>query len=127
MSTSCSTLDRFTGTIEYLGTVDVTGELFAVAEDLVARFYPGCKFDFGTWDLAPGQVHPAHIDEQPPHWLARIHVPLTTNPGVIFRMDDGEHHMEVGKAYRMNTLRTHAVENKGETHRVHLVIEVRAA
>lgn len=126
MSISCSTSDRFTGTIECLGEVDATAEPGSVAGELVRRFYPDCRFSYGLWNMEPGQVHPAHIDQQPPEWLARIHVPLKTNAGVVFTMEDGDHHMEVGKAYRVNTLRTHAVANRGNTERVHLVIEVTA-
>jgi hypothetical protein len=116
--------DRFTGTIECLGDVDATENPLIIAGELVRRYYPDCQFSYGLWDLEPGQVHPAHTDQQPPSWLVRIHVPLSTNPGVVFTMEDGDHHMAVGKAYRMNTLRTHAVENRGKTPRVHLVIEV---
>ena len=126
MSTSCSTSDRFAGTIEELGPIDVTEPIEEIARRLVDRFYPGCGFALGAWTMEPGQAHPAHIDQQPPYWLARIHVPLETNKDVVFVMDDGEHRLEVGKAYRMNTLRRHAVENRGATMRVHLVIDVRS-
>lgn len=124
MSTSCSTCDRFAGTIECLGEVDATENPLIIAGELVRRFYPECRFAYGLWTMEPGQIHPAHIDEQPPEWIARIHVPLETNADVIFTMDDGDHRLEVGKAYRVNTLRTHAVANKGATERVHLVVEV---
>jgi hypothetical protein len=124
---------RFVGTIERFAEVDI-GELDPsndesgrpIAEALTARFYPGCSVSgVGFFVMEPGQVHPAHCDEQPPYWVTRVHVPITTNPGVIFTMDDGEHRMEVGKAYRMNTLVTHAVENGGDTSRIHLVFDVR--
>jgi hypothetical protein len=117
---------RFDGSIECLGRVDLTKDHKSIAGDVITAFYPGCAVSgIGVWDMEPGQVHPAHRDEQPPYWIARIHVPLITNPGVVFTMEDGEHRMEVGKAYRMNTLATHAVANHGDTTRVHLVFDIR--
>jgi hypothetical protein len=109
---------RFVGTLERFAQVDVSGLDLSdnesgrpIAEALTARHYPGCSVSgVGYFVLEPGQVH----------------VPVTTNDKVIFTMDDGEHHMEVGKAYRFNTLATHAVANGGKTARVHLVFDVRA-
>jgi hypothetical protein len=125
---------RFVGTIERFAEVDVSGLDLSdnesgrsIAEALTARYYPGCSVSgVGFFVMEPGQVHPAHKDIQPPYWVTRVHVPVTTNDKVIFTMDDGEHHMEVGKAYRFNTLVTHAVVNGGETDRVHLVFDVGA-
>jgi hypothetical protein len=126
---------RFVGTIERFAKVDVSGLDISrdesgrpIAEALTERFYPGCSVSgVGFFVMEPGQVHPAHRDEQPPYWVTRVHVPVTTNDGVIYTMDDGEHRMEVGKAYRMNTLATHAVANHGETNRIHLVFDIRTA
>jgi hypothetical protein len=125
---------RFVGTIERFAEVDVSGLDISdnesgrpIAEALTARFYPGCRVSgVGFFVMEPGQVHPAHKDIQPPYWVTRVHVPVTTNDKVIFTMDDGEHRMEVGKAYRFNTLATHAVVNSGKTARVHLVFDVGA-
>jgi hypothetical protein len=124
---------RFVGTIERFASVDVSELDWSkdengrpIAEVLTSRFYPGCSVSgVGFFLMDPGQVHPAHQDEQPPYWVTRVHVPIQTNDGVVFTMDDGEHRMEVGKAYRMNTLATHAVANHGDTIRVHLVFDVR--
>jgi hypothetical protein len=124
---------RFVGTIERFASVDVSELDWSkdengrqIAEGLTSRFYPGCSVSgVGFFLMDPGQVHPAHQDEQPPYWVTRVHVPIRTNDGVVFTMDDGEHRMEVGKAYRMNTLATHAVANHGDTIRVHLVFDVR--
>jgi hypothetical protein len=133
---------RFTGTIEKLADIDVDdladylserpvsewnrswGGFLPSANAIVEEFYPGCTVpDVGMFVLEPWQVHPAHTDVQPSNWLVRIHIPIITNKGAITIMDDGEHHMEVGKAYRFNTLATHAVYN-GDTYRAHLVFDV---
>ena len=119
-STSCST-----STIEELDDVDITQDLKQTAQSLVDKFYPGCRISGSDhWTLEPGILHPAHTDEQSAEWVARIHIPITTNPHVVFTMEDGPHQMLVGKAYTINTLAPHAVSNGGSTPRVHFVFEV---
>lgn len=70
-----------------------------------------------------GIIHP-HIDAGPsagfPH---KIHVPLFTNPKVEFYVEPNYYHFEVGKAYEVNNRVTHAVQNKGDTSRIHLIFE----
>jgi hypothetical protein len=70
-----------------------------------------------------GIIHP-HIDAGPaagfPH---KIHVPLQTNPQVMFYVEPNFYHFEVGKAYEVNNRVTHAVKNEGDTSRIHLIFE----
>jgi hypothetical protein len=140
---------RFEGTIDELCDVDIAEFVFwlnhvpvalwhrlhevddwdvkfrPLAESLVRVHYPGCKIGgMGLWLVEPGKVHPAHIDLQHEDWLVRIHIPLATNAGCITSMDDGEHRMKIGKAYRFNTLALHAVANNGETRRIHFMFDV---
>lgn len=75
--------------------------------------------------VMPGHFIDPHKDAQAPYWRARIHVPLTTNRRAVMIMDDGEHHMVVGKAYKVNTMATHALANRGETPRIHFMFDVR--
>jgi hypothetical protein len=61
--------------------------------------------------------------------IARIHVPIITNPAVVFRsidLDGGviEHHMPEGEATYLDVRKPHAATNGGTTDRVHLVIDV---
>lgn len=143
--------ERFTGTIEPFAEVDVGalidwlldipvtdwpktadaswqgwGDKFEpIARDLMAQFYPDCTMaGIGMFVLEPGQTHPAHRDVQPTNWITRVHVPIVTNEDATTIMDDGAHYMEVGTAYRFNTLATHAVFNYGSTYRAHLVFDV---
>lgn len=77
--------------------------------------------------LVPGQTYEYHRDPQPPNWITRVHVPLTTNPGCWFmwQPDDGvKVHFEVGNAYSFNTLIPHNFGNDGEAERVHLLFDV---
>lgn len=143
---------RFVGTIESFARVDVSAFVdwlssvpvedwrktadadwdewggrfgYPLADKLTKTYYPGCRVSgIGIFVLEPGQVHPAHKDEQNPSWVTRVHVPLITSDEALIIMDDGEHRMEVGKAYRFNTLATHAVVNLGKTHRAHFVFDI---
>ena len=126
-STSCST------SIEQIADVDVAALLNETDPEkfrplaiyLVEKIYPGCEISgLDLWTLESGILHPAHTDAQGADWVARIHVPIITNPHVVFTMEDGPHQMVVGKAYTINTLAPHAVCNGGMTPRVHFVFEV---
>lgn len=75
--------------------------------------------------VMPGHSIDAHQDAQAEYWKFRVHVPLLTNAKAMTEMEDGKHHLEVGKAYKVNTAAMHAVENKGTTPRVHFMFDVR--
>lgn len=71
--------------------------------------------------VMPGHEITPHVDAQPEHWRARIHVPLTTNDESRFIVGGEHHHMEVGAAYLVNTTVEHSVRNDGSTPRIHLM------
>lgn len=75
--------------------------------------------------VMPGESIPSHIDQQGPNWLFRVHAPLTTNPLAIFWCGGFPYRMEVGKAYKVNTLAEHAIENPGKSARVHFMFDVK--
>lgn len=61
--------------------------------------------------------------------IMRLHIPIITNPNVTFYSWklNGECdtvHMEKGSCWYLDTRKPHAAVNKGETDRVHLVIDV---
>lgn len=64
-----------------------------------------------------------------PGQLARIHVPLITNPRVQFtgwRLSDGSRcllHMPFGEAWALDHTKPHAAINEGAEERIHLVID----
>lgn len=73
---------------------------------------------------APGGVIKPHTDSAPAaQWPHKIHVPITTNPKVAFYIEPNTYHFEVGQAYEVNNLTTHAVRNDGDTTRIHLIFE----
>jgi hypothetical protein len=72
---------------------------------------------------AGGVIHP-HIDANPAaKWPHKIHVPLSTNGGVVSCFGGEEHYFAVGEAVEVNNLGPHWVRNGGDTDRVHLIFE----
>ncbi|MBP1207874.1 quercetin dioxygenase-like cupin family protein [Duganella sp. 1411] len=57
--------------------------------------------------------------------LARLHVPLQTDPAVTFRIDGEEVHFSRGDTWYLNAGRTHAVHNASARSRIHLVLDCR--
>ena len=74
--------------------------------------------------LRPGGVIHPHIDANPAaKWPHKIHVPVTTNLGVVSCFGGGEHHFQQGEAVEVNNLGLHWVRNDGDTDRIHLIFE----
>lgn len=53
----------------------------------------------------------------------RIHVPITTNPGVRFMINGRPYRFEVGHAYEINNQRNHSVMNNGKDDRVTFIFD----
>lgn len=74
--------------------------------------------------MAPGGVIHPHRDENPAaKWPHKIHVPIQTNPDVIFCVDGVAYKFAEGEAVEVNNMGVHAVENRGQTDRIHLIFE----
>jgi hypothetical protein len=74
--------------------------------------------------MAPGGAINPHRDRNPAaKWPHKIHVPLQTNEGVIFHVDDQAYQFAEGEAVEVNNMGLHAVENRGSTDRIHLIFE----
>jgi hypothetical protein len=54
---------------------------------------------------------------------ARLHVPITTNPDVLFFVNGHSLRMGVGETWYVNFGLPHRVANRGQSDRVHLVID----
>lgn len=102
----------------------------AMVAPLVAElleWFPGAKAtNLLLTVIMPGHGIPTHTDTQPDHWVCRVHAPLTTNDVSRFVVGGKSHHMEVGKAYLVNTEPPHGVANDGDTPRVHFMFDVHA-
>ena len=59
------------------------------------------------------------------HWFSRvrIHVPVTTNPAVVFHCGSERLHMGAGECWIFDSWRRHRVVNGGFETRIHLVID----
>lgn len=74
--------------------------------------------------MPPGGVIHPHIDANPAaKWPHKIHVPLTTNPGVVSFFGNAECHFAAGEAVEVDNLGPHWVKNDGATDRIHLIFE----
>ena len=60
------------------------------------------------------------------HWYSRVrvHVPITTNPDVLFYCGDEKIHMQAGECWIFDSWRRHKVVNSSCEDRVHLVIDM---
>lgn len=74
--------------------------------------------------LAAGADVPIHIDVHY-HWRThrRLHIPVITNPNVLFTCNDETVHMEPGECWLFDSFSLHKVQNKGTERRVHLVLD----
>jgi len=54
----------------------------------------------------------------------RCHIPIQTNPKVMFTVGQTTINMQVGKGYEINNSKWHYVSNNGTTDRVHLMIDL---
>jgi hypothetical protein len=74
--------------------------------------------------MAPGGVIKPHRDANPAaKWPHKIHVPLLTNDKVTFYVDGVGYHFAEGEAVEVNNMGVHAVQNAGDTDRIHLIFE----
>jgi hypothetical protein len=104
-------------------------------EPLIAAI-PGVKHRIRLMRLTPGGGElTRHADITDPDAgtaagrTLRIHIPITTNPGVLFEQWNiqGERlraHMQVGTAWYLDTRKPHRAKNGGTTERIHLVMDV---
>ena len=78
--------------------------------------------------LAPGSRIKEHKDyDLAADWgQARLHIPITTNPGVTFLLNGTVARMAPGETWYLRLSDPHAVTNDGDTDRVHLVIDCEA-
>jgi hypothetical protein len=74
--------------------------------------------------LAGGCTVPEHRDINY-HWYnrVRIHIPVISNPDVLFYCGDQHVHMGAGETWIFDSWKAHRVENGSDMNRVHLVID----
>ena len=55
--------------------------------------------------------------------LARLHMPITTNQDVVFKVNQQVIPMSQNELWYINADQTHSVDNQGTTDRINLVID----
>lgn len=75
--------------------------------------------------LTPGSMIKPHRDHDlAAEWgVARLHIPVTTNPDVAFLLNEIPVAMQPGEAWYLRLADVHSVANRGSSDRVHLVID----
>ncbi|MEO6256017.1 MAG: sulfotransferase [Sphingomicrobium sp.] len=74
--------------------------------------------------LGAGADVPPHVDINY-YWRThlRIHIPVITNPEVMFTCGDESVHMAAGECWVFDSFQLHTVRNRGADQRVHLVLD----
>jgi len=77
--------------------------------------------------LGPGAVIHEHRDDgiSIAHAEARLHIPIQTNEQTEFIVDGVPICMQPGECWYVNVNLPHRVANRGETERIHLVVDAR--
>ncbi len=75
--------------------------------------------------LSPGSRIKEHTDHDlaAERGTARLHIPITTNDDVVFRLNGTRVVLKEGECWYLRLSDPHSVENNGESDRVHLVID----
>jgi hypothetical protein len=75
--------------------------------------------------LTPGSVIKEHSDNDldAERGMVRMHIPITTNPGVEFELNRSRIVMQPGSAWYLRLSDPHRVANRGATDRVHMVVD----
>jgi hypothetical protein len=70
-----------------------------------------------------GRIRPHRDSLHSFHLGHRIHVPITTNPGVRFMIEGKPYPFEVGRAYELNNQKKHSVMNMGREDRISFIFD----
>jgi hypothetical protein len=72
----------------------------------------------------PGLTVPTHQDKHfYSDYTTRLHAVLTTNTDVKFIFENSTHSFEAGDCFVFNNKMKHSIQNKGNTDRLHLVVD----
>jgi len=75
--------------------------------------------------LKAGQKIDQHIDKGRSNlYVHKIHVPIITDPQVLFYEKKQSFYLQVNNAYEVNNIIPHGVDNQSQNDRVHLIFEM---
>lgn len=93
---------------------------------IINKFYPsgGTVIRAMAAKLKAGGVISPHRDTHQTFTHShRIHIPITTNPGVRFMINGRPHKFHVGNAYEINNQKNHSVMNSGSDDRITFIFD----
>jgi len=93
---------------------------------IIDNFYPpgGTVIRAMAAKLKAGGVISPHRDTHQTFTHShRIHIPITTNPGVRFMINGRPHKFQVGNAYEINNQKNHSVMNSGSDDRITFIFD----
>ena len=97
----------------------------ALIRHAIAPCYPACDVvRVQLAELPPATEIERHRDTGMLAAVHRLHVPVTTNAGVRFRIGEADFGLDEGRLYELNNVVDHAVRNDGDTMRVHLLVDM---
>lgn len=94
--------------------------------DIIEKFYPprGTIIRAMAAKLRAGGIIAPHRDTHPSFAHSyRIHVPVTTNPGVRLMINGRPHKFQPGHAYEINNQKNHSVMNSGSEDRITFIFD----
>ena len=69
-------------------------------------------------------LHQDFFKKDTSNQVTRIHIPVQTNPDVMFTVNDEIMHLKEARIYIVDVSQKHGVENNGDGDRIHLVFDV---
>jgi len=95
------------------------------ADALADQFPSGRVVKLFLTELKAGGVIQPHTDKAAAlHAVHRCHLPIVTTDQVDFFIERVPYHLEAGVAYEFDNTRFHAVRNRGDQNRVHLICDI---
>lgn len=73
--------------------------------------------------LKAGAKSLVHRDADDNEYMARIHIPLITNPDCVFKCDGEDLYMEPGRIYMVWVNRWHQIRNDSDQDRYHIIMD----
>ena len=101
-----------------------------VMHHIIESFYPpgGTIIRAMAAKLKAGGIIAPHRDTHQTFVHShRIHIPISTNPGVRFMINGRPHRFQVGNAYEINNQKNHSVMNSGTEDRITFIFDYKPA
>ncbi len=100
-------------------------EIDLLIDNEISRHFPACDvLRVQLAELPPGEVIAPHQDGNILALVHRLHVPVVTDPGVVFTIADQDFFLDAGRLYDLNNVAPHSVRNLSQVMRVHLLIDL---